>query len=138
MEFERKRELEEKKQRLLRLKQQREERRLNSQNTFISEPAYRTDPDRDRKINEFAKSLLEENDKPTVRTSRTGTISSQEDLFIITNKDKTEKGKNAALYTNNYSSPGVSVPPSPTFIPPPRFMPELSSVQGESVDIAAR
>ncbi|CAG8496009.1 23735_t:CDS:10 [Dentiscutata erythropus] len=131
MEFERKRELEEKKQKLLRLKQQKEERKLNSQSTFISEPA-------ERKINEFAKKLLEENDKPTVRTSRTGTLSSQEDLGIITNKDKTEKGKSATLYSNNYSSPGASVPPSPTFIPPPRFMPELSSAQGVSVDIAAR
>ncbi|RIB17466.1 WD40-repeat-containing domain protein [Gigaspora rosea] len=141
MEFERKRELEEKKLRLARLKQQREERnRLNSQSTFISEPAYKTDPERDRKINEYARTLLEEKDK-TVRSSRPGTLSSQEDL-VSSDKDKIEKSKTVTVhtnnYTNNYTPPNVSVPPSPTFFPAPRFMPELSSGQGESVDIASK
>ncbi|CAG8808746.1 727_t:CDS:2, partial [Gigaspora rosea] len=94
----------------------------------------------DRKINEYARTLLEEKDK-TVRSSRPGTLSSQEDL-VSSDKDKIEKSKTVTVhtnnYTNNYTPPNVSVPPSPTFFPAPRFMPELSSGQGESVDIASK
>ncbi|CAG8717162.1 12563_t:CDS:2, partial [Racocetra persica] len=60
MDLERKKELEEKRQKLAKLRQQREERKLYSQNTTISEPAYRTDPEKDRKIDEYVKTLLAE------------------------------------------------------------------------------
>ncbi|CAG8624025.1 5095_t:CDS:10 [Cetraspora pellucida] len=121
MDLERKKELEEKRQKLVKLRQQREERKLFSLNTTLSEPGYRTDPEKDRKIDEYVKTLLAENkvgDKDKEKTDEyLRTLLTEKDKaaragtppdFDNFNKSKTEKGKNAALYTYNYSSPDVA------------------------------
>ncbi|CAG8452007.1 5046_t:CDS:10 [Scutellospora calospora] len=119
-DVDRKKELLEKRQKLARLKQQRNERFNNQGTTIITEAAHRIDPESYRKVDNYAKILAEEKDRAT----RPGSLSSLED-FDISDKVKVEKGKN-------------STPTYPTHPFTNRFLPEFSSFQEDSINVGAR